>query len=44
VPLDPLCFVVMPFGTKPDASRRVVDFDAIVGELEAEAAAAAGKT
>src|SRR5690349_3113391 len=25
----PLCFVLMPFGTKPDASGRLIDFDAV---------------
>ncbi len=29
----PLCFVLMPFGSKPNASGTVVDFDAVYGEL-----------
>jgi hypothetical protein len=29
----PLCFVLMPFGTKPDASGTMVDFDAVYGGL-----------
>lgn len=40
--LDPLCFVVMPFGTKPDARRRVVDFDAVYTQLLAPAIKTAG--
>ena len=33
----PLCFVLMPFGSKPDASGTVVDFDAVYRELVAPA-------
>jgi uncharacterized protein DUF4071 len=33
----PLCFVLMPFGTKPDGSGGVVDFDAVYRELIAPA-------
>lgn len=29
----PLCFVLMPFGTKPDPSGTIVDFDAVYLEL-----------
>jgi MAP3K TRAFs-binding domain len=29
----PLCFVVMPFGLKPDANRQIVDFDSVYEEL-----------
>ena len=29
----PLCFVLMPFGRKPDAAGQVLDFDAIYEEL-----------
>jgi hypothetical protein len=35
----PLCFVLMPFGTKPDGSGGVVDFDAVYRELIAPAIA-----
>lgn len=33
----PLCFVLMPFGTKPDASGVSIDFDAVYAELIAPA-------
>jgi hypothetical protein len=33
----PLCFVLMPFGRKPDGSARVVDFDAVYEQLIAPA-------
>ena len=36
---DPLCFVLMPFGRKPDAAGRLVDFDAVYRELIAPAIA-----
>jgi hypothetical protein len=29
----PLCFVIMPFGTKPDASGALIDFDAVYSDL-----------
>jgi tetratricopeptide (TPR) repeat protein len=29
----PLCFVLMPFGRKPDAGGREIDFDAVYAEL-----------
>src|SRR3954471_3012686 len=31
--LRPLCFVLMPFGQKPDATGGLVDFDAVYREL-----------
>lgn len=39
---SPLCFVLMPFGRKPDAAGRVVDFDAVYAQLIAPAIARAG--
>ena len=33
----PLCFILMPFGKKPDATGRMVDFDAVYEELIAPA-------
>ncbi|MDA0365371.1 MAG: TRAFs-binding domain-containing protein [Chloroflexi bacterium] len=38
----PLCFVLMPFGRKPDGGGRVIDFDAVYRELIAPAITAAG--
>ena len=38
----PLCFVLMPFGQKPDGSGQLVDFDAVYAELIAPAIEAAG--
>jgi tetratricopeptide (TPR) repeat protein len=38
----PLCFVVMPFGVKPDGQGGSVDFDAVYNELLAPAIRAAG--
>ena len=38
----PLCFVLMPFGTKPDGIGMPVDFDAVYRELIAPAIADAG--
>src|SRR5499433_1490885 len=29
----PLCFVLMPFGSKPDSTRTLIDFDAIYTNL-----------
>lgn len=40
--LAPLCFVLMPFGRKMDASGRVTDFDAVYERIIAPAAADAG--
>ena len=37
-----VCFVIMPFGRKPDASGRMVDFDRIHAEVIAPAVEAAG--
>jgi hypothetical protein len=31
--MNNLCFVLMPFGRKPDANGRVVDFDAVYLEV-----------
>lgn len=39
---QPLCFVLMPFGQKPDESGRVVDFDRVYRELIKPAIEAAG--
>lgn len=33
----PLCFILMPFGKKPDTTGRLVDFDAVYEELIAPA-------
>ena len=38
----PLCFVLMPFGRKPDTGGRLVDFDRVYQELIAPAIAQAG--
>jgi hypothetical protein len=38
----PLCFVLMPFGKKPDGTGGTVDFDAVYGEVIAPAIEAAG--
>jgi tetratricopeptide (TPR) repeat protein len=38
----PLCFVLMPFGKKPDAAGLLVDFDAVYRELIAPAINEAG--
>jgi hypothetical protein len=37
----PLCFVLMPFGQKPDANGSMIDFDAVYGQLIAPAIRAA---
>ena len=37
----PLCFVLMPFGKKPDASGMVIDFDTVYQDLIAPAVAMA---
>lgn len=37
----PLCFVLMPFGQKPDASGKLVDFDLVYRDLVAPAIKAA---
>jgi tetratricopeptide (TPR) repeat protein len=38
----PLCFVLMPFGKKPDSTGLVVDFDTVYGDVIAKAVDAAG--
>jgi tetratricopeptide (TPR) repeat protein len=38
----PLCFVLMPFGKKPDAMGLTVDFDAVYNDLIAPAVKSAG--
>jgi tetratricopeptide (TPR) repeat protein len=40
--MKPLCFVLMPFGTKPHASGALIDFDAIYQELIRPAIETAG--
>ena len=40
--LPPLCFVVMPFGVKPDGQGGAVDFDAVYEQLIAPAIEEAG--
>ncbi len=37
----PLCFVLMPFGKKPDGSGRSIDFDAVYANVIAPAIEAA---
>ena len=37
----PLCFVLMPFGQKPDPTGAMIDFDRIYAELIAPAISAA---
>ena len=37
-----VCFVIMPFGRKPDAAGRGVDFDRIYGDVLSPAVEAAG--
>src|SRR5437660_11040693 len=41
-PLAPLCFVLMPFGTKTDAAGRVTNFDSVYQKVIAPAVVAAG--
>ncbi|HEX8359908.1 MAG TPA: TRAFs-binding domain-containing protein [Longimicrobium sp.] len=38
----PLCFVLMPFGSKPDAAGRMIEFDAVYAQLIAPAIHEAG--
>lgn len=38
----PLCFILMPFGKKKDATGREIDFDAVYAQLIAPAVRAAG--
>jgi len=40
--MNPLCFVLMPFGRKPAGSGLTVDFDAVYADLIAPAIEAAG--
>ncbi len=40
--MPPLCFVLMPFGSKPAGDGRLVDFDAVYQQLIAPAVQAAG--
>lgn len=40
--MRPLCFVLMPFGTKPSGSGGTIDFDAVYREIIAPAVEAAG--
>jgi tetratricopeptide (TPR) repeat protein len=40
--LKPLCFIVMPFGVKPDGRGRKVNFDAVFTDLLVPAVRAAG--
>jgi tetratricopeptide (TPR) repeat protein len=39
---QPLCFILMPFGQKPDGTGKTVDFDAVYRDLIAPAIRAAG--
>jgi len=39
---NPLCFVLMPFGKKPNVSGSIIDFDSVYKELFAPAIAEAG--
>jgi hypothetical protein len=40
--MKPLCFVLMPFGRKPEGGGRIIDFDAVYNEVIAPAVLAAG--
>ena len=40
--MNNLCFVLMPFGKKPDVSGRTIDFDAVYRDILKPAIAAAG--
>lgn len=40
--MKPLCFILMPFGHKPDASGRQIDFDAVYQQIIAPAVVEAG--
>ena len=40
--MAPLCFVLMPFGQKPDPTGALIDFDRVYSELIAPAISAAG--
>ncbi len=41
-PLRPLCFVLMPFGQKPDFAGSIIDFDAVYREVIGPAIETAG--
>ena len=41
-PLAPLCFVLMPFGTKADKAGRVTNFDSVYQKVIAPAVVKAG--
>jgi len=40
--IRPLCFVLMPFGSKPDPAGVLIDFDAVYRDLFAPASEGAG--
>lgn len=40
--MKPLCFVLMPFGRKPDSTGRIIDFDTIYASIIAPAIEQAG--
>ena len=40
--MKPLCFVLMPFGRKPEGTGRIIDFDAVYNQIIAPAIEAAG--
>jgi hypothetical protein len=40
--MAPLCFVLMPFGQKPDSTGAIIDFDRVYTDLMAPAISAAG--
>jgi tetratricopeptide (TPR) repeat protein len=40
--MNPLCFVLMPFGQKPDATGAMIDFDRVYADLIVPAITAAG--
>lgn len=40
--MKPLCFVLMPFGRKPEGTGRMIDFDAVYNQIIAPGVTAAG--
>ncbi|MCB1486803.1 MAG: DUF4071 domain-containing protein [Bauldia sp.] len=40
--MKPLCFVLMPFGRKPEGTGRIIDFDAVYNQIIAPGVEAAG--
>ncbi len=40
--MKPLCFVLMPFGRKPEGAGRIIDFDAVYNQVIAPGVVAAG--